>query len=49
MKKQKCNSEEPNHSEDVWEVWHGTPMPLYLCGFHWHKRQALKRYQNVTK
>lgn len=26
----------PNHSDDILEVWHGKPAPLYVCGYHFH-------------
>lgn len=23
-----------NHSNDRWTVWHGSPVPAIVCGFH---------------
>ena len=40
--KHTCESEELNHSDDIWEIWHGRPQPIYLCGFHYQKRQEKK-------
>lgn len=25
----------PHHSTDMVEVWHGSPTPRYLCGYHY--------------
>ena len=29
-----CQHPTDNHSEDLVEVWYGSPAPLYLCGYH---------------
>ena len=34
MSKHTCQAAGTNHSGDIIEVWHGSPEPLYLCGFH---------------
>jgi hypothetical protein len=30
----KCESPGDNHSEDLFEIWHGETKPKYLCGYH---------------
>lgn len=29
-----CQHPTDNHSADLFQIWYGSPYPLYLCGYH---------------
>jgi hypothetical protein len=42
MAKLSCCVAGDNHSDDVFKVWIGEPLPSVVCGYHFFARKVVK-------